>query len=150
MHSEDRSTNRFCSNTHLWNDALLSRLLFSHHGVGFSSSGLTVGEYTDVVALKGVKQHLLPDVQIHLPLGRERWVVLLHTHTHRDTHTERERHRHTHTHTHTHTHSEFRATGAQTAAVNSSAGSYRAVRPVRIIKAEVLGCFFGLFGVPDA
>lgn len=51
-------------------DALLVCLLFPHHGVGFSSSRLPVGENADVVALEGVKQHLFPDVPVHLLLGR--------------------------------------------------------------------------------
>lgn len=128
-HTYEKTCLCVCECVYLRDDALLSRLLFPHHGVGFSRSGLTVGEYTDIVALEGVKQHLLPNVQIDLPLGRERRVVLLHTHTHGTVS------------------SEPRSAGDSS---KCSAGSYRAVRPVGIVKAEVLGCFFGLFGVPDA
>ena len=45
-------------------------LLSSHHGVAFARSCLAVCKYAHVVALKGMSQHLLPDVLVHLQLGR--------------------------------------------------------------------------------
>lgn len=51
-------------------DSLLIFLLPSHHGVAFASSCLTICKYAHIVALKGMKQHLLPDVFVHLHLGR--------------------------------------------------------------------------------
>lgn len=49
---------------------LLVLLLSSHHGVAFARSRLSVCKYAHVVAFKGVKQHLLSDVLVHLHLGR--------------------------------------------------------------------------------
>lgn len=51
-------------------NSLLVFLLSSHHGVAFARSRLTVCKYAHVVALKGMKQHLLSDVLVHLHLGR--------------------------------------------------------------------------------
>lgn len=38
-----------------WNDPLLVFLLFAHHGIGFTSTGLAVCKNTDIVALKGME-----------------------------------------------------------------------------------------------
>lgn len=51
-------------------DSLLVFLLSAHHGVAFACSSLAICKYTHVVAFKGVKQHLLSDVLVHLHLGR--------------------------------------------------------------------------------
>lgn len=50
-------------------NSLLVLLLSSHHGVAFARSRLAVCKYAHVVAFKGVKQHLLSDVLVHLHLG---------------------------------------------------------------------------------
>ena len=52
------------------NDSHLVLLLSAHHGVALPRSGLSVGKDADVVAFEGVEQHLLPDVPVHLDLGR--------------------------------------------------------------------------------
>lgn len=46
--------------------ALLVFLLFAHHGVGFSRSGLAVRKDADIVAFECVKQHFLANVLVHL------------------------------------------------------------------------------------
>lgn len=51
-------------------DPLLVLLLPPHHGVALACSCLTVCKYAHIVSLKGVKQHLLSDVLVHLHLGR--------------------------------------------------------------------------------
>lgn len=51
-------------------NSLLVLLLSSHHGVAFARSCLAVCKYAHIVAFKGMSQHLLPDVLVHLPLGR--------------------------------------------------------------------------------
>lgn len=51
-------------------DSLLVLLLSAHHGVAFARSRLAICKYAHVVAFKGVKQHLLSDVLVHLHLGR--------------------------------------------------------------------------------
>lgn len=51
-------------------NSLLVLLLSSHHGVAFARSCLTVCKYAHVVAFKGMKEHLLSDVLVHLYLGR--------------------------------------------------------------------------------
>lgn len=53
---------------YLGHDALLPGLLPPHHGVGFPSPRLPVGKDAHVVAFKGVEQHLLSNVPIHLLL----------------------------------------------------------------------------------
>lgn len=62
---------------YLWNDALLSRLLLAHHGVGFPCPCLAVGKDTHVVALEGMLKHFLPNVQIDLPLRGKARVLRL-------------------------------------------------------------------------
>lgn len=51
-------------------DPLLVLLLSSHHSVAFACSCLSVCKYAHIVAFKGMKQHLLADVLVHLHLGR--------------------------------------------------------------------------------
>ena len=46
------------SQTHLWDDALLSGLVAPHHGVALASPGLPVREDAHIVALEGMLQHL--------------------------------------------------------------------------------------------
>lgn len=60
-------------------DSLLVFLLPTHHGVAFARSGLSICKYAHVVAFKGVKQHLLSNVPVHLHLGRIVDVLRLHT-----------------------------------------------------------------------
>lgn len=62
-----------------WDEALLVHSRFSHHGVGLSSPCLSVSEDADVVALKGVKQHVLPDVLVHPHLRGEAGIISLWT-----------------------------------------------------------------------
>lgn len=50
-------------------NSLLVLLLSSHHGVAFPRSCLAVCKYAHIVAFKGMKQHLLSDVLVHLHLG---------------------------------------------------------------------------------
>jgi len=38
-----------------WNDPQLVLLLFTHHGIGFTGTGLAICKNTDIVALKGMK-----------------------------------------------------------------------------------------------
>lgn len=47
---------------------MLSWILFPHHCVRFPCSGLSISEDTHIIALKSMKQHLLADVLINLPL----------------------------------------------------------------------------------
>lgn len=49
---------------------LLVFFLSSHHGVAFASSCLSICKYAHIVAFKGVEQHLLSDVLVHLHLRR--------------------------------------------------------------------------------
>lgn len=51
--------------------ALLVFLLFAHHGVGFSRTGLAICEDADVVAFECVKQHFLSNVLVDLFLASE-------------------------------------------------------------------------------
>lgn len=51
-------------------NSLLVFLLSSHHGVAFARSCLAVCKYAYIVAFKGMKQHLLSNVLVHLHLGR--------------------------------------------------------------------------------
>lgn len=60
-------------------ETLLVHSRFSHHGVGLSSSCLSVSEDADVVALKGVKQHVLPNVLVHPYLRGEAGIIGLWT-----------------------------------------------------------------------
>lgn len=62
---------------YLWNDALLARFLFAHHGVGLPRPRLAICKDAHIIALEGVEQHLLSDVQVHLPLGGKAWVLRL-------------------------------------------------------------------------
>lgn len=59
------------------NDAFLSLLLFAHHGIGFTSSCLTISKYADVVALKGMLQHFLANIIIHTVLWCKAGVIRL-------------------------------------------------------------------------
>lgn len=52
-----------------WYYPLLVFLLFAHHGVGFSCSGLTIRKDANIVAFECVKQHFLADVLVHLFLA---------------------------------------------------------------------------------
>lgn len=53
----------------LRDDAFLSFFLLSHHRVGLASTSLAISKDANIVAFKGVLQHLLPDVIVHLTLG---------------------------------------------------------------------------------
>lgn len=50
------------------NSLLVLHILFPHHGVGLASTRLTISKDADIVAFKGVKQHFLSDVFVHLLL----------------------------------------------------------------------------------
>lgn len=62
---------------YLRHNALLAGLLPPHHGVGLPSPRLSVGKDAHIVAFKGVEQHLLPDVPVHLLLRRKLRVLYL-------------------------------------------------------------------------
>lgn len=50
------------------NSLLILHILFPHHGVGLACTRLTICKDADVVAFKGMKQHFLSDVFVHLLL----------------------------------------------------------------------------------
>lgn len=61
----------------------LALLLFAHHCVGFPSSSLSVGKNAYVVALKGMQQHLLPNIIVHTALRCKAGIFRLERHKNR-------------------------------------------------------------------
>lgn len=59
-----------CTPNHQRYNPLLVLFLSSHHGVAFASSCLSICKYAHIVAFKGVEQHLLSNVLVHLHLRR--------------------------------------------------------------------------------
>ena len=51
------------------NALLVLLVLLAHHGVALPRSSLAIGKDTNIVSLKGMQQHLLPNVLVHLLLG---------------------------------------------------------------------------------
>lgn len=58
----------FWVHLYLGDDACLALLLLAHHCVGFPSSSLSIGKNAYIVALKGMQQHLLPNIIVHTAL----------------------------------------------------------------------------------
>lgn len=135
-------------------DSFLVLFLPSHHCVAFPCSRLAICKNADIIAFKGMKQHLLPDVLVHLHLGckvgvlglqnmqREEWkrekkdriqkIVSSLDDTEEQTLTFRSKH--------------WRLCLIKYIQRNTE--THRGVWPVRVIEVEAL-VFFWLFGVHD-
>lgn len=80
---ESQLLEAFCKAGHpktlpyLWYDPCLILLLLPHHRVGLPSSSLAIGKDTDIVALEGVQQHLLPNIIVHTILRCEARIIRL-------------------------------------------------------------------------
>lgn len=112
-------------------EALLGpHVRFAHHGVGLASARLTVSKDANIVALKGVEQHLLTDVLVHPHLGGKAGIIRLWTCRDKQP---------------------LRPAMKKTShpLKCGDVGGYRSVGPVGVVEAEALAVFL-LSGVDDS